>query len=71
MNGQGFSCKVKVGQSVEKGQELLTMDLNAIQAAGYPTTVILAVTNSDDFSSVENIVSGNVNFGDSVLRVSK
>ncbi len=71
MNGRGFSAKVKVGQSVEKGQELLTMDLKEIQAAGHPTTTILAVTNSDDFSSVEEVASGKVKCGDAVLRVSK
>ena len=71
MNGEGFSGKVKVGQTVKKGDLLLTMDLEKIQAAGHPATVILAVTNSDDFSSVENIVSGDVTVGDSVLRVSK
>lgn len=60
MNGRSFSCKVKVGQSVEKGQELLTMDLEQIRAAGHPTTIILAVTNSDDFSSVEEAASGRV-----------
>ena len=71
MNGRGFSCKVKVGQSVVKGQELLTMDLREIQAAGHPTTTILAVTNSDDFSSVEETASGRVNRRDAVLRVCK
>lgn len=71
MNGRGFSCKVKVGQSVEKGQELLTMDLEQIRAAGHPTTTILAVTNSDDFASVEETASGRVSQGAPVLRVSK
>lgn len=71
MNGRGFSCKVKVGQSVEKGQELLTMDLNEIRAAGHPTTIIMAVTNSDDFASVEAIDSGRVKSGEAVLQVSK
>ncbi len=71
MEGRGFSVKVKVGQSVEKGQELLTMDLEQIRAAGHPTTTILAVTNSDDFSTVEEISFGRVNSGDAVLRISK
>lgn len=71
MNGRGFSCKVSVGQSVEKGQELLTMDLKEIRAAGHPTTTILVVTNSDDFSAVEEVGSGSVNCGDAILRVSK
>ena len=71
MEGKGFSVKVKVGQSVEKGQELQTMDLEQIRAAGHPTTTILAVKNSDDFSTVEEDASGRVNSGDAVLRISK
>lgn len=71
MNGRGFSCRVKEGQTVEKGQELLLVDLEEIRAAGHPATTILAVTNADDFSSVEETASGRVNCGDPVLRVSK
>lgn len=71
MNGKGFSCKVKVGQSVEKGQELLTVDLKEIQAAGHPTTIIMAVTNSDDFSAIETTTSGKVDIGTPVLQISK
>ncbi len=71
MNGKGFSCKVKVGQSVEKGQELVTVDLEQIRAANHPTTTMLVVTNSDDFASVEEVASGRVIAGDAVLRVSK
>ena len=71
MEGRGFSCKVKLGQTVEKGQALLTMDLGEIRAASHPTTVILAVTNSDDFTSVREVASGAVVPGDRVLRVEK
>lgn len=71
MNGDGFSNVVKVGQQVNKGDLLLTMDLEKIRAAGHPTTVIMAVTNSDDFASVEPTASGEVQVGRDVLRVSK
>lgn len=60
MNGRGFSGKVEVGQTVEKGQELLTVDLDQVRAAGHPATAILAVTNSDGFASVEEMASGRV-----------
>ena len=71
MNGEGFLPMVKAGQSVKKGDLLLKMDLDKIHGAGYPTTVIMAVTNSDDFSAVESVAAGHVNVGDDVLRVSK
>lgn len=71
MNGDGFKSVVRLGQSVRKGDLLLTMDLEKIHEAGHPATVILAVTNSDDFASVETVASGLVEHGCDVLRVSK
>lgn len=71
MNGDGFSNSVKLGQNVKKGDLLLTMDLEKIKAAGHPATVIMAVSNTDDFSSVEEIGSGEVQAGDDVLRINK
>jgi len=71
MNGNGFSNAVKLGQSVKKGDLLLTMDLDKIQAAGHPTTVIMAVTNGDDFASVKEVGTGEVQAGDDVLQVNK
>ena len=71
MNGDGFSSKVKVGQSVRKGDLLLTMDLGKIRAAGHPTTVITAVTNSDDFAAVTLVASGTVQPGDDLFRIEK
>ena len=71
MNGGGFKGAVKPGQTVRKGELLLTMDLAKIAAAGHPAVVILAVTNTDDFAAVEPLASGEVQPGTGVLRVSK
>lgn len=71
MNGDGFRSLVKLNQTVKKGDLLLTMDLAKIQAAGHPATVILAVTNSDDFASVEAVASGTVKAGDDLMRVNQ
>jgi len=71
MKGQGFTMLVKEGQQVKKGDALLTMDLETIKAAGHPTTIITAVTNSDDFAGVEQVKTGPVQAGDDVLKVSK
>ena len=71
MNGDGFQAMVKPGQSVKKGSRLLEVNLDKIKAAGHPAVAIMAVTNSDDFASVEEIASGTVQSGDGVLKVSK
>lgn len=67
MNGDGFANVVNLNQSVKKGDLLLTMDLEKIRAAGHPATVIMAVTNTDDFSSVEEVTSGIVQIGNDIL----
>lgn len=71
MNGDGFSNVVEMGQIVKKGDLLMTMDLDKIRAANHATTVIMAVTNSVDFSEVEAVASGIVQTGDNVLKVNK
>ena len=71
MNGDGFTNAVKENQSVKKGDLLLTMDLKKIHEAGHPSIIIIAVANSDDFSSVEAVAAGTVSPGDDLLRVSK
>ena len=71
MNGDGFRAGVKEGQTVKKGDLLLTVDLEKIKAAGHPNTVILAVTNSDSFAAVESVASGAMQPGEDVLRISK
>ena len=71
MKGQGFTMLVKEGQEVKKGDPLLTMDLEVVKAAGHPTTIITAVTNSDDFAGVEQAKTGPVQVGDVVLNVKK
>lgn len=71
MNGDGFSNTVKVGEVVKKGDLLLTMNLDKIRVAGHPATVIMVVTNSDDFTFVDEVASGTVRAGSDVLRIKK
>lgn len=67
MKGDGFKSHVKEGQTVKKGDLLLTMDLEKIKAAGHPATIMVAVTNSDDLASVEAVASGQLNPGDPLM----
>ncbi len=69
MNGDGFTSHVKEGQSVKKGDLLLTMDLAKIDAAGHPATIMVIVTNSDDLSSVEAAASGKLMPGDRLMTL--
>lgn len=67
MKGNGFKSHVKEGQAVKKGDLLLTVDLEKIKAAGHPTTIMVAVTNSDDLTSVETAASGTLQPGDRLM----
>lgn len=71
MKGDGFTNAVKMGQSVKKGELLLTMDLEKIRAAGHPATIVTAITNADEFASVEAVAERTVMPGDEMLRVSR
>lgn len=71
MNGEGFHVQVHEDQTVKKGDLLLTMDLEKIHAAGHPDVVIMAVTNSEDFSSVESVAIDTVRQGDDLLKITK
>lgn len=44
MNGDGFTCYVKVGDQVKKGQRLLTFDKKKIEKNGLDPTVIVVAT---------------------------
>lgn len=52
MNGDGFTTYVKEGDSVKVGQPLLKFDSAKIRAAGHPDTVVVLLTNSDDYEDV-------------------
>lgn len=53
MNGDGFEPLVSEGDSVKLGQPVLRFSREKIRAAGHPDLVVVLLTNSDDYSSVE------------------
>ena len=70
LEGKYFEPKVKVGDSVNIGDELLKFDIKEIEEAGYPTITPVVVTNYDDyFEIVEVGLSKNNN--DDLLTIIK
>ena len=53
LKGTGFISYVEQGQKVKKGQELIEFWDPTIKKAGLDDTVIVVVTNSDKFSSMD------------------
>lgn len=54
LKGEGFTAHVKQGDTVKRGDLVLTADLSKIKDAGYDPTVIMVVTNTNNFASVES-----------------
>ena len=71
MKGQGFTCHVKEGDSVKLGQKLITFSMEAIKAAGHPTTTAVVVTNADDFAEIQTLSKGQVAQGAPLLKAVK
>lgn len=56
LQGKGFTGYVKQGDKVVAGQPMLKMDRAVIADAGYKDCVVLAVSNTADFASVDMAV---------------
>ena len=56
MNGDGFDPQVEEGDQVKAGQLLLNFDIDKIKAANHPDTVVVLLTNADDY---DDVVCGN------------
>ena len=48
MNGDGFTCFVKEGQRVSRGDKLIVFDPEKIKAAGHPCVTVLVITEEAD-----------------------
>ncbi|MBE6469747.1 MAG: PTS glucose transporter subunit IIA [Coriobacteriaceae bacterium] len=73
LQGKGFTGYVKQGDAVKAGQPVIKMDRSVIAEAGYADCVVLAVSNTAEFSSVELTAEpeATVAAGAAVLKVSK
>ena len=71
LGGRGFDVKVEEGAKIKKGDLLMTFDLSAIKKSGYKVTTPVVVCNSDEFQAVEVIAQGDVNVGDTVMKIVK
>ena len=69
LEGKGFDVKVKQGDHVTAGQELVRVDRTVIEEAGYPLTTPVLITNTAKFASVEVIPDGDVTTGAPLIRV--
>lgn len=69
MNGEGFEIFVAEGDTVKKGQKLLTFDIQKIEAAGYSATTAVLLTNSDDYADFKVVKNGETTAGEELFTI--
>lgn len=69
LEGKYFSSKVRQGDKIRKGQELVEFDIPAIRAAGYSVVTPVIVTNTDSYADVIGTDAGEVIFGDTLIDI--
>lgn len=70
LNGEGFETTRKYGELVKKGDILGSFDLDKIKQAGFDTSVMMMITNTDAYEAVEAIDTQNVDGGQDLLALS-
>ena len=69
LGGKHFEAHVEDDQPVKKGDLLITFDIDAIKAEGYKVTTPMIICNTDDYSAVKPLKTGEVKAGDELLSV--
>ena len=71
MDGKGFTKKVSDGDKVHAGDVLVEADLAEIKKAGYQTTTMMILTNTDDFGNVTKAEPAEVKTTSNVMTLAK
>lgn len=69
LDGKGYQAHVQQGDTVKKGDLLVTFDKVLIEKEGYDSTVIFIVTGMGDAKQLEIEASGEVNALEKVMSV--
>lgn len=69
LKGEHFTAHVKTGDAVKKGDLMLTVDIEAVKAAGFDIITPIIICNSDDYEQVEAVTDKSVGQTDTVLSL--
>ncbi|MFJ6412859.1 MULTISPECIES: beta-glucoside-specific PTS transporter subunit IIABC [Terribacillus] len=67
LNGEHFTAHIVSGDKVQKGQKLVSFDIEAIQAAGYDVITPVIITNTAEYEDITALTEGTVNGGEAIL----
>lgn len=68
LGGQHFDAKVKAGDKVCVGDELVAFDSEAIKAAGYSTITSILVTNTPDYADVIGVSGKEMKENEQIIK---
>ena len=69
LEGEYFTAHIAQGDKVEKGQLMMTVDLEAVKAAGYSMVTPIIVTNTPDYLDIVAMSSTSVNKEEELLTL--
>lgn len=71
LNGECFEKHVEQGVRVKKGDRLVSFDIDKIREKGYDPTVMVLVSNTEQFAGVDGVPGERVSSGQNVILIKK
>lgn len=71
LKGKGFESSIKQGDKVKKGDLLGTYDYELVKKEGYDPTVMVVVTNTNDYAEVKRITNAEVKQNDKLIALTE
>lgn len=68
LNGEPFTVYVQPGEQVQQGQKLMSINFEKIREKNYDGSVILTLTNSDDYQDIQ-VLLGQKNSGETIITI--
>lgn len=69
LNGEDFSKFVEQGAYVKKGEKIVSFDIDNIEAKGYDPTVMVLISNTDDYAVVSGMPAKRVTLKNDIILI--
>lgn len=71
LKGEHFTTYVETGATVQKGDLLLSFDMEAIEHAGFDTIIPIVICNSDSYTDIVCYTDKEVTREDTIMELKK
>lgn len=71
LKGKGFTPHAKAGDTVKRGDLIITADLDVIKGEGLDTIIPVVICNTEEYKAVEDMGEKDVAVGDDLIRVTQ